>query len=206
MQHHTGTDPQPVYGDPMNLDPFLQETRTLDNGIVLRPVRGSDDPAVARIIREVMTEFSAVGKGFSIEDPEVDQMSRAYGEGRSIYYVLDEGGRVLGGAGIGPLDEADEGICELKKMYMLSAGRNRGLGRALMERCLDAAQHMGYRQCYLETLESMHRAQALYSKYGFAPIKAPMGATGHFGCDRWFLKVLGPGFPPLDGGDRWLED
>lgn len=190
----------------MNLDPILQETRTLDNGVLLRPIRGSDDPPVARIIREVMTEFSAVGKGFSIEDPEVDHMSKAYSGTGAIYYVLDDGGRVLGGAGIGPLEAADEDVCELKKMYMLSAGRNRGLGRALMERCLGAAERMGYRRCYLETLETMHQAQALYSKYGFAPIKAPMGATGHFGCDRWFLKVLRPGFPGLDGGDRWLED
>ena len=190
----------------MKLDPFLQEPQALDNGVLLRPVRPADDPTVARIIREVMTEFSAVGKGFSIEDPEVDHMSKAYSGSAAIYYVLDEGGRVLGGAGIGPLDDAEDDVCELKKMYMLSAGRNRGLGRALMERCLDAARYMGYRRCYLETLETMHRAQALYSSYGFAPIQAPMGATGHFGCDRWFLKVLPASYPPLDGGDQWLED
>lgn len=186
-------------------DQFLLEPRTLDGGIAIRPIRGEDDPAIARIIRQVMTEYSAVGEGFSIKDPEVDHMSRAYAADRSIYYVVDQGGVVLGGSGIGSLPEADRDVCELKKMYMLPAGRNRGLGRALMERCLEAALRMGYRKVYLETLETMHQAQTLYTKYGFAPIKAPMGATGHFGCNRWFLKVLGSAESPLGEGDRWVE-
>jgi putative acetyltransferase len=73
-----------------------------------------------------------------------------------------------------------------------------------MERCLEAARCLGYRKVYLETLETMNQAQALYEKSGFAPIEAPMGATGHFGCDRWFLKVLSAA-SPLTEGDRWVE-
>ena len=81
-------------------DPLLMEPKALHSGMILRPIRREDDPAMARIIRQVMTEFSAVGAGFSIQDPEVDHMSRAYAGARSIYYVLEDGGRVLGGAGI----------------------------------------------------------------------------------------------------------
>ena len=36
-------------------------------------------------------------------------------------------------------------------------------------------------------------------------IEAPMGATGHFGCDRWFLKVLDAPAAPLGEGDRWVD-
>jgi putative acetyltransferase len=189
----------------MMRDAGLMETQSLKEGILLRPIRPEDDPAIARIIREVMTEFSAVGEGFSIQDPEVSRMSAAYGTSRAIYYVLDEGGRVLGGAGIGVLPEAEDDVCELKKMYVMRAGRNRGLGRALMIRCLDAARRLGYRRVYLETLETMQQAQALYEKYGFAPIEAPMGATGHFGCDRWFLRTLEAPASPLNEGDRWVD-
>lgn len=185
--------------------PSLVEPRALANGLTLRPIRAGDDPAIARIIRQVMTEFAAVGAGFSIEDPEVDHMSQAYADDRAIYYVVDQGGVVLGGSGIGPLPEAERELCELKKMYVLPAGRNRGVGRALMERCLEAAVQMGYRKVYLETLETMGQAQALYSKHGFAPIEAPMGATGHFGCDRWFLKILDAPASPLGEGDRWVD-
>jgi len=186
-------------------DQTLLEPRTLEGGLTLRPIRAGDDSAVGRIIRRVMTEFSAVGKGFSIEDAEVDRMSRAYSDDRSIYYVIEQGGAILGGSGIGGLPEADRDVCELKKMYILPGSRNRGLGRALMQRCLEAAQRMGYRKVYLETLETMGQAQALYSKHGFTPIEAPMGATGHFGCDRWFLKILEGPASPLGEGDRWID-
>jgi putative acetyltransferase len=33
-------------------------------------------------------------------------------------------------------------------------------------------------------------AQALYRKHGFTPLCAPMGSTGHHGCDRWFIRDL----------------
>ncbi|MGQ0445179.1 MAG: hypothetical protein ACT4O2_08675 [Beijerinckiaceae bacterium] len=56
--------------------------------------------------------------------------------------------------------------------------------------CLRAARGFGYRICYLETLIGMDSAQSLYARAGFRPMKAPLGATGHFGCDRYFALEL----------------
>ena len=44
---------------------------------ILRPIRPSDDEAVAAIIRTVMTEHGASGPGFAIHDAEVLAMIRA---------------------------------------------------------------------------------------------------------------------------------
>jgi putative acetyltransferase len=48
----------------------------------------------------------------------------------------------------------------------------------------------GYKTCYLETIRAMTTARALYQKYGFKKLDAPMGNTGHFGCDAWFTLSL----------------
>ena len=48
----------------------------------------------------------------------------------------------------------------------------------------------GYRECYLETLAQMDRARDLYERFGFLPLEAPMGDTGHFGCNRWYALSL----------------
>jgi putative acetyltransferase len=157
----------------------------------IRPIEAGDDAAMAAIIRTVMTSCGAVGPGYSINDPEVDFLSRAYGAPRSAYFVVSEpAGPVLGGAGIAPLAGGDADTCELRKMYFLPAARGRGHGARLLARCLDAARAAGFRRCYLETLATMTDAARLYEGHGFARVPAPLGATGHFTCDRWYVREL----------------
>ena len=42
----------------------------------------------------------------------------------------------------------------------------------------------------VETLAQMDRARDLYERFGFLPLEAPMGDTGHFGCNRWYALSL----------------
>ncbi len=156
----------------------------------IRPIAPEDDQAVARVIRAVMPEFGAEGDGFAITDPEVDSMSAAYNSPRSAYFVIEERGRVLGGGGIAPLEGGDDDTCELRKMYFQPELRGRGLGRALLERCLEQARAHGFRRCYIETLTGMDAAMSLYESTGFSPLSAPLGATGHHGCDRYYMREL----------------
>jgi putative acetyltransferase len=156
----------------------------------IRPIAPADDAAMAAIIRAVMPEFGASGEGFAINDPEVDWMSRAYAEPRHAYFVFEREGRVLGGAGIAPLTGGDATTCELRKMYFLPEARGLGAGAAMMQRCLDAARAAGFARCYLETLCGMDAAMRLYERSGFRRIDGPMGATGHGGCNTFYLRDL----------------
>ena len=161
-----------------------------DASYLLRPIESRDDAAVAAIIRAVMPEFGAVGDGFAINDPEVDWMSRAYAEPRSAYFVIERDSTVIGGGGIAPLSGGDEGTCELRKMYFLPEARGIGAGTAMMARCLQAARDAGFARCYLETLGGMDAAMRLYERSGFRRIDAPLGDTGHGGCNTFYLLDL----------------
>lgn len=156
----------------------------------IRPIEARDDAAVAAIIRAVMPEFGADGPGFAIHDAEVDRMCEAYALPRRAYFVVERDGVVLGGGGIAPLENGEPDVCELRKMYFLPAARGIGAGTAMMQRCLAAARAHGFGRCYLETLTGMDGAQALYLRSGFKPLCAPMGGTGHFSCDRFFIRDL----------------
>lgn len=156
----------------------------------IRRIEPRDDAAIAAIIREVMTEHGASGPGFAIHDPEVAAMSAAYPPPRAGYFVVEVDGTVLGGAGFAPLAGGPDDVCELRKMYFLPTLRGRGLGNALLDRVLDEARAAGFARCYLETLGSMEAARRLYAKKGFVPIEAPMGATGHFGCNAYMIRAL----------------
>ena len=156
----------------------------------IRPIAATDDPVVANIIRTVMPEFGASGAGFAINDPEVGAMHAAYSRPRCAYFVVERNGEVLGGGGIAPLEGGDPDTCELRKMYFMPELRGAGAGRALMAWCLEAARFEGFRKCYLETLTGMDDAQRLYAKTGFEPIPGPMGNTGHFSCNTFYLLHL----------------
>jgi putative acetyltransferase len=156
----------------------------------IRPIEPRDDAAVAGLIRTVMPEFGAVGPGYAINDPEVDWMAASYSQPRSAYFVVELDGVVQGGGGIAPLAGGDGDTCELRKMYFLPSLRGLGAGTALMARCLEAARAHGFRRCYLETLRGMDAARKLYARSGFVPIDAPLGATGHGGCNTFMVREL----------------
>lgn len=162
----------------------------MSRDFLIRPIEPRDDAAIARVIRTVMPEFGADGPGFAIHDAEVGAMHAAYSQPRAAYFVVEHDGEVLGGGGVAPLHGGDPDVCELRKMYFLPGLRGVGAGRAMMQRCLQAARELGFKRCYLETLTGMDAAQALYAKFDFQPLCAPMGATGHHGCNRFFILDL----------------
>lgn len=167
----------------------LQQVR-LQSAFQLRPIEARDNEQVARLIRTVMTEFGAVGEGYSITDPEVDRMFEAYQPAGTTFFVIEKEGQILGCGGIAPLEGGTGEVCELRKMYFYPELRGLGLGKRLLKCCLDAARAQGYQSCYLETLERMWQANKLYEKMGFRPISCQMGATGHSKCDRFLVMSL----------------
>ena len=79
---------------------------------------------------------------------------------------------------------------QIQKMYLIKEARNIGLGQKLLETALEKAKSLNYKYCYLETISTMERANELYKKFGFKQLTKPIGNTGHFSCDTWYLKEL----------------
>lgn len=155
--------------------------------MIIRKIQKEDNRQIARIIREVMTEFGASGEGFSIHDAEVDNMHEAYNAPGAAYFVVENDGKVVGGAGIASLEGGPEEMCELKKMYFLPEARGKGMGKKLVKECLAAATSFGYKTVYIETVSRMEAANKLYASSGFEKIAYPLGATGHHGCESFYI-------------------
>jgi putative acetyltransferase len=166
------------------------DTNPAGAGFLIRPVTEDDNDVLAGLLRDVMEEFGATGAGSSLHDPEMLDMASAYASGRSAYFVIESTGGLVGGGGLGPLAGGESDVCELRKMYLRPAARGRGLGRAMLTRCLDVARQLGYKRIYLETRQTMREARRLYERNGFVPVGKPIGHTGHFGCDAWYVRDL----------------
>ena len=156
----------------------------------IRQVCKKDNLNLSNVIRDVLTEIGVPKEGTAYSDPELDFMFETYNKKRSIYYVVENNGKICGGAGIAPLNQADYDICELQKMYFLPSIRGIGLGNEMIEKCLDFALYNKFKYCYIETLPYMKAAQKLYLKKGFCYIDGPIGNTGHTSCNVWLIKKL----------------
>ena len=157
--------------------------------VTIREIKEQDNAAVEAIIRSCLKEYGGDREGTAWCDPYLGRFSEIYGEPEMRYWVAeDHAGRILGGAGFGPLP-GEEGVCELQKMYTLPEARGTGIAHRLVETVLQhAADH--YALCYLETFGNMSRAQSFYRKHGFEQTDQPMGSTGHISCDVFFTKRL----------------
>ena len=94
---------------------------------------------------------------------------------RGVFYLVEDGGEPLA---MGGLRRSEDGIAELKRVYVRTAGRGQGLGEAIARRLVADARAFGYRRVRLDTLPFMGAAQGLYEAMGFVdcapyPVEMP---------------------------------
>jgi GNAT superfamily N-acetyltransferase len=108
-----------------------------------------------------------IGKHFSLEpkDREVleDPEGKILAKGGKIFMALD-GERAVGCVA---LIRMSDGGYEVAKMTVLEELRGAGLGRALMQTCIDEGARLGAPRLYLETNSSLAPAIGLYRAMGF---------------------------------------
>ncbi|HEY3372242.1 MAG TPA: GNAT family N-acetyltransferase [Prolixibacteraceae bacterium] len=160
------------------------------SNIRIRSIEPSDNPELAVIVRDTLTEFGANVPGTVYFDPTTDALYELFQTPKSAYYIAEMNGKMVGGGGIYPTQDLPQDTCELVKMYLLPEARGIGLGRQMMERCLETARLSGFQQVYLETLPELKQAVKVYEKFGFEYLSAPLGNSKHFGCGLWMLKKL----------------
>lgn len=158
--------------------------------ITIREIQKKDNSAIAAIVRNVLMEMGAPKVGTAYADPYLDALFEVYAVPKAIYFVVENNGKIIGGAGVKQLDNSDENICELQKMYFLPEARGLGLGKKLIDICIEKATGFGFDGCYIETMTYMEAAQKLYRKLGFEYLEQQIGNTGHNSCEVWMLKKL----------------
>ena len=158
--------------------------------MLIREIRKVDDPVIANIIRKVMSEFDADPRTTILGDPALDKMYSNYQSPRSVYYIIEEDDAIVGGCGIKHLDNSDDNICELQRMFLLPKSRGKGFGKTLIDMCIKKAKEFKYDEIYLETLSQMKKAISVYEKTGFKKISSPIGNTGHSGCNTYMMLYL----------------
>lgn len=133
----------------------------------IRRAEPRDHESVARELGAYLTHIGAELDPQRL-DHDIAEWQQEYDGVSGVLLVMQ--GReqtIIGTAGVRRLEP---GVAELKRMWIQPAYQGLGLGRRLMDRCLDEARGLGARRLRLDTQQRMAAAIRLYRRYGFAEI------------------------------------
>ena len=138
-----------------------------DSKLKITPVETAADLIA---IRELFLEyarslnFSLCFQGF---DQELASLPGDYAPPAGRLLLAEFYGRR---AGCVAMHRLEEGICEMKRLYVQPEFRGMGLGRMLAEAIVREAKNTGYQKMRLDSLTSLKEAAALYRSLGFVEI------------------------------------
>ncbi len=159
--------------------------------VIIRPNKAEDNAILSKIIRNAFHDFEVKSTAGTVyTDPTTDDLFTLFQTEKSALYVAEENGSILGCCGIFPTDNLPADTTELAKFYLTKAARGKGIGKLLLEKCIETAENFGYKKLYLESIPEFSKAVSIYEKQGFEYLDAPLGNSGHSGCDLWMIKIL----------------
>ncbi len=95
---------------------------------------------------------------------EIRDLPYKYGPPEGVLHLALMDGQPAGCIGLRKLDETR---CEMKRLYVRPEYRRHRLGEKLVQRILQDARELGYKQMLLDTLPQLDSAIRLYQRYGF---------------------------------------
>ena len=149
----------------------------------IKPVRDADDLKAAIALFYAYADFLGVDLTYQKFADEMAAMPGKYAPpAGELLLARSADGAALGCVGLRPLED---GICEMKRLYVTPEARGLKLGRALADTVVAQARSIGYAEMKLDTLPKLKAAVALYEAMGFRQIPAyydtPIAGTLFFG-------------------------
>ncbi|MBT4933974.1 MAG: GNAT family N-acetyltransferase [Rhodospirillaceae bacterium] len=133
--------------------------------IVINHARGKVDMGHIRDLFTEYHEWLGVDLCFQGFGTEMKNLPGKYAEPQGCLLLAREEEEVIGGVGLWPLDE---GVCEMKRLYVRPPWLGQGQGRKLAHAIIEQARERDYRRMCLDTLPQLTAALSLYRSLGFA--------------------------------------
>ncbi len=107
---------------------------------------------------------------FQSFEAELKDPLKKYGSPKGVLYIAKWKDELAGCIALMPLQE--EGVCEMKRLYVRPQFRKHKIGKAMVEQLMKDGKRLGYTTMKLDTLQKLQPAIALYKQYGFTETTA----------------------------------
>lgn len=197
--------------DPSPTTPFPSSTP----GVLIRPLQPSETSAVGALTLAAYDAYGATKSAYRnfLADPSLRL------DGCTALLVAEVDGRLAGTVTyVLPGDAAwegrpvDDGDCGFRVLAVAPDAEGRGVGRALVDACLEASRRRGCRRAIITSMAWMSRAHRLYEGRGFVrrpdlAVRFPGGDGVVFTLD--LVPDAADHFPPpgpIPARPPWFED
>lgn len=122
--------------------------------------------------KELLAEYAAslrIDLCFQNFDEELSSLPGRYAPPEGGMWLALRADKVMGCIA---LRRWEDGVCEMKRLFVRPEYRGQGVGRLLAQKTIEEACALGYSKMRLDTVESMSEARKLYASLGFAEIEA----------------------------------
>jgi putative acetyltransferase len=117
----------------------------------------------ADTLEESIAKFSAQGKL-----SEMDDVQGSYFDNRGTFLVARDDDKIIG---TGAIKYLEDGVCEIKRLWLLTPYHGQGLGYRMIQELISVARQKGYKVMRLETDPVFQkRAVEFYKQLGFYEI------------------------------------
>lgn len=137
----------------------------MDSAIHIRPAVSDADFNIARELFLAHEKALDEARCFHDFDSEMNDLAGTYAPPGGALLLAFEGAKTIG---VIAMQDLGDGVCEMKRLYVVPQQRGRGIGRGLSEALLSVAKAVGHTTMRLETLERLEAAIGLYRDMGFA--------------------------------------
>ncbi len=132
-----------------------------------RPCPLDEEPA-ATLVAAMREEMAALYDGLDLDAPDMPRAGRGeLGPPGGTFVVGERDGLAVCCGGIKALGD---GVCEIKRMFVVPAARGGGVARALLGELERRARGLGYDLVRLDTGPRQPRAQRMYERAGYVEV------------------------------------
>jgi GNAT superfamily N-acetyltransferase len=165
--------------------------------IEFRPGRSDESPG-REMMRELNDLFNEQYPGRAAKPGSVTSPDEMSPPGGAFLVGYEDGEPVASGG----VRRFADGVCEIKRMYVVPAAQSHGVGRALLAALENAAWELGYATVRLDAGPAQTHSRALFEKTGYVEI--PKYNENHIAVYFAEKQLEKPAQDVSDELERWL--
>ena len=139
------------------------------NTIEIRSATNAEDFLDARQLIMEYVAWLGFDLAFQNFDQEMADLSAMYNAKDGGLFIAYQNRKPVGVAGLRRFSDTE---AEVKRMFVQDEAQGTGIGKLLLQQCIESAKILNYKSIKLDTAAFMHAAIKLYVNHGFVEIPA----------------------------------